>query len=298
MWRTPSSKTALASGFVILCWAYSPIGIRIGLQSYEPGHLALLRFLIASAFMGLVAGVHRIALPRTRDLPLLVALGFFAVALHHVALNHGQRSVSAGAASVLAQSTPIFSALIARCFLNEKITLWRWGCVALGLAGAVTVIAGDRVFGGFQARGLLVLLAAFAWSVYFVLQKRHAGRYSALTMVCYTVWSGTALLCIYLPGLAGEVARAPMRVNAAVLLLGVLPSALAYLAWAYVLSRIDVSRASMALYLVPPTAMLMASMVLGEKTSPMVLLGAAIVIASVVALNFERRGEPLPSRRP
>ncbi|MFK0577042.1 EamA family transporter, partial [Acetobacter fabarum] len=92
----------------IVCWAYSPIGIRIGLQAYEPGHLALIRFLIASTFMAVLASVKGIGLPRVKDLPLLALLGFFAVSLHHIALNYGQRGVSAGAASVLAQSTPLF----------------------------------------------------------------------------------------------------------------------------------------------------------------------------------------------
>ena len=58
----PGVKIALATVFVILCWAYSPIGIRIGLGAYEPGHLALIRFLIASTFMAGVALVKRISL--------------------------------------------------------------------------------------------------------------------------------------------------------------------------------------------------------------------------------------------
>jgi len=285
-------KVAFAAAFVILCWAYSPIGIHIGLQAYEPGHLALLRFLIASAFMGLIAIFMRIPLPQARDIPLLVILGFFAVALHHVALNNGQRNVSAGAASILAQSTPIFTAVIAHFFLKERVSPWRWTCVLLGMLGAIVVIMGDHNLGKIDSRGMLILLAALSWSVYFALQKRHSQRYSALTMVCYTVWSGTALLCIYLPGLALEVAQAPTRVNLAVVVLGVFPSALAYLSWAYVLEHVEVSRASMALYLIPPMAMLLASLVLGERTSVMVIAGGAIVIGSVLALNMEppRRG--------
>lgn len=73
---SPALKLVLATAAVILCWAYSPVGIHIGLEGYEPGHLALLRFLIASLFMGAIALVKRIALPRWRDLPWLLVLGF------------------------------------------------------------------------------------------------------------------------------------------------------------------------------------------------------------------------------
>ena len=105
-------KIILAMAFVVACWGYSPTGIHIGLQAYDPVHLALLRFLLASVFMAVVAIFKGIRLPRLRDLPLMFGLGFFAVSLHHVAINFGQQGVSAGASSVLAQTTPLFSTLI------------------------------------------------------------------------------------------------------------------------------------------------------------------------------------------
>ncbi|MCU0073579.1 DMT family transporter [Pseudomonas koreensis] len=285
---TSPLKILLAMAFVVGCWAYSPTGIHIGLQAYDPGHLALLRFLLASLFMAVIAGFKGIDLPRLQDLPLLLALGFFAVSLHHVVLNIGQQSVSAGASSVLAQSTPLFSTLLARFLFKDRVSLWRWGCVLLGFVGVVIVVSGDRGLGSIDAHGLLILLAAVSWSVYFALQKHHARRYDGLTLVCYTVWSGTLLLLIYLPGLADSVASAPLRVQWAVLGLGVFPSALAYLAWAFVLKHVDLSRATMTLYLIPPTAMGIASVGLGERPTLMVLVGSAVVLISVLALNLER----------
>ncbi|MGE7957261.1 DMT family transporter [Pseudomonas sp. NPDC089530] len=289
MKTSPVLKLVLATAAVILCWAYSPVGIHIGLEGYAPGQLALLRFLIASLFMGAIALVKRISLPRWRDLPWLLVLVFFAIALHHVCLNHGQHGLSAGASSVLAQSAPIFSTLIAFFWLKEPVTGWRWGCVALGLLGAVVVVWGDQGVASFKPQGLLVLLAAFSWGLYFVLQRRYSGRYDLLTTVCYMVWSGTLLLSLYWPGLTVAVVQAPWRVNLAVLLLGLFPSALAYLAWAYVLARVEVSRASIAMYLIPPIAMLLAALVLHERVHGAVLVGAAIVLGSVMAMQLEGR---------
>ncbi|MGJ7516645.1 DMT family transporter [Pseudomonas baetica] len=290
---TPSSasslKIILATAFVVACWGYSPTGIHIGLQAYDPVHLALLRFLLASLFMAVVALFRGIRLPNLRDVPLLMGLGFFAVSLHHVAINFGQQGVSAGASSVLAQTTPLFSTLLARFVFKDRVSLWRWGCVILGLLGVLIVVAGDHGLGSIDAHGLLILLAALSWSLYFALQKHHTGRYDGLTLVCYTVWSGTALLMIFLPGLLDQVTHAPLRVQFAVVALGIFPSALAYLAWAYVLAHVDLSRATMTLYLVPPTAMAMASVGLGERPTLMVAVGAVVVLISVLALNLERR---------
>jgi drug/metabolite transporter (DMT)-like permease len=172
---------------------------------------------------------------------------------------------------------------------KDRVSAWRWGCVVLGLLGVVIVVAGDHGLGSIDGHGLLILLAAVSWSFYFALHKHHARRYDGLTLVCYTVWFGTLLLLIYLPGLASKVVAAPVDVQLAVIGLGVFPSALAYLAWAYVLAHVDLSRATMTLYLIPPTAMGIASFALAEQPTLMVVVGSAIVLVSVLALNLERR---------
>ncbi|MFY0747458.1 DMT family transporter [Pseudomonas sp. NFX5] len=288
--NTPSPvKLTLVIASVILCWAYSPIGVHMGLHSYSPGQLALLRFLIASLFMGGVALVMGIGRPRLRDVPWLLVLGFFGVFLHHTSLNYGQQWVTAAASSVLAQSAPLFSVLVAFFCLKERVSAWRWGCVLLGLLGVLVVIWGDQGLGEIDPRGLSILLAAVSWSVYFALQKHYAHRYSPLTMACYMVWAGTLMLCVNLPGLPAAVVQAPLAENVAVLVLGIFPSALAYLAWGYVLKHVEVSRASVAMYLIPPVAMVMAATLLGEHIAVQVMLGAVIVLASVAAISLEGR---------
>ena len=288
--NTPSPvKLTLVIASVILCWAYSPIGVHMGLHSYSPGQLALLRFLIASVFMGAVALVLGIGRPRLRDVPWLLVLGFFGVFLHHTSLNYGQQWVTAAASSVLAQSAPLFSVLIAFVCLKERVSLWRWSCVLLGLLGVLVVIWGDQGISDIDPRGLLILLAAVSWSVYFAIQKHYAHRYSPLTMACYMVWAGTLMLCVNLPGLPAAVAQAPLAENLAVLVLGIFPSALAYLAWGYVLKHVEVSRASVAMYMIPPVAMVLAATLLGEHIAVQVMLGAVIVLASVAAISLEGR---------
>ena len=287
--------SGLLIGLVILCWAYSPIGIHTALAAYSPGHLALARFVVASLLMGCIAMVVRIPLPRLSDLPMIFVLGFFAITLHHVTLNFGQRWVSASAASVLAQSTPIFSVLIGVIFLQEKLGLRRLLCVSLGIAGALLVVWGDQSVGSHDARGLWILVAAASWSIYFTLQKHYSKRYRPLPLVCYSIWAGTLMLSVYSPGLMDAVSQAPLQSNLAVLTLGVFPSALAYIAWARVLSNAQVSHVSMYLYLIPPTAMFMAAIFLDERISMTVILGAGMVIGSLTAMGHTPRKDKTPT---
>jgi drug/metabolite transporter (DMT)-like permease len=160
--------------------------------------------------------------------------------------------------------------------------------VLLGFVGVVIVVSGDQGMVAIDAHGLLILLAALSWSIYFALQKHHARRYDGFSLGCYAVWSGTLLLLIYLSGLADVVTNAPADAQWAMLMLGVFPSALAYLAWGFVLKHVDLSRATMTLYLIPPAAMGIASWGLGERPTLMVLMGAVVVLISVLALNLER----------
>lgn len=141
---------------------------------------------------------------------MVAGAGFFGVFLHHTCLNYGQQWVTAAASSVLAQSAPLFSVLIAFFCLRERVSVWRWSCVLLGLLGVLVVIWGEQGVGDIDPRGLLILLAAVSWSVYFAIQKHCAHRYSPLTLACYMVWSGTLMLCVNLPGLPAAVAQAPL----------------------------------------------------------------------------------------
>jgi hypothetical protein len=181
-----------------------PTGIHIGLLAYDPVHLALLRFLLASVFMVVVALCIR--LPGLRDVPHCCS-GW--VSLRSACITW--RSTSASKAS--APALPVCWHKPRRCSApcvarrvqgpGQPLAL---GCVLLGLLGVVIVVAGDRGLGSIDAHGLLILLAALSWSLYFALQKHHTGRYDWLTLVCYTVWSGTLLLLVFLPGLVEQVA--------------------------------------------------------------------------------------------
>ncbi|WP_437285991.1 DMT family transporter [Sorangium sp. So ce406] len=274
-------RTAAAVAVTIFCWASSPTGIRLGLLGYTPGHVALMRFIIASCVMCIVAAWAGIRAPRPGDVPRLAALGVFGVALHHVALNFGQRGISAGASSLLAQSTPLFTAVLSRFLLGERLGKTGWAGLVLGFAGVASIVLGRSPGTGVQPAGLLVVVAALSWSIYFVLQKPLLQRYSPLELTCYTVWGGTALLAGFSRGLWAEVLRAPLAATVGVAYLGAFPSAVAYLAWSYALARLPVGRTTSLLYLVPPTAIAIAWVVLGEPPGATVVAGGAVILLGI-----------------
>src|SRR3712207_8076901 len=78
-------------------------------------------------------------MPEGRDLPAVFLAGFLAFTFYHAALNYGEVTVSAGAASVLINTVPIFTALLAVTFLGERLRALGWVGMAVSFGGAALI---------------------------------------------------------------------------------------------------------------------------------------------------------------
>jgi drug/metabolite transporter (DMT)-like permease len=216
-------------------------------------------------------------------------MGVAGIAVYHVALNAGERTVTAGTASLIVSLSPVFTALIATIALGERLGALGWAGVMTGFAGAalVSVSEGDSV--RINSGALLVLLAAVSQAVYFVMQKPYLLRYRPLEVTSYAIWLGTLCLLPFGRELMVGVRSASGTATAAGIYLGVLPGAAAYLAWAYVLSQLPAGRAASTLYLVAPLAIGIAWLVLGERPSLGSLLGGGVVLLGVALVNARFR---------
>jgi drug/metabolite transporter (DMT)-like permease len=281
--------TAAAVGTTVVLWASAFVAIRAALPGYSPAHLALLRFLVASAALTIYAVATRMPLPERRDLPRIIIAGLVGITGYNLALNTGEQSVTAGVASLLVNTGPIWTALIAMVLLGERLRLWGWVGIAVSFTGAATIVLGERgSLGGQESLGWgagLVLIAALLLSLYSVVQKPLLQRYRPVQVATYAIWAGTLALIPFGIGLPAAVASAPIAATAAVVFLGVGPAALAYVAWAIALTRLPAGRAASFLYLVPAVAIGVAWLWLGEIPHPVALVGGALAIGGVVIVG-------------
>lgn len=282
-----------AAAVTIVLWASAFAGISVGLRSYSPYSVALLRYVVASVLLAVYMAATRQGLPKLRDLPDLFLLGFLGFSLYNVALNAGEageNAVSAGVASFLIASAPVFIALLAVLFNNERLTGWGWAGISLSFLGVALIsLSGEN---GLQINGraLLVVMAAFSVSIYAIRIKPFLREYGALRTTTYAIWTGTALMLIYTPGMLQEMQTATLESTLAVVYMGIFPGAIGYVAWSMVLSRIPASIAGSFLYMIPLLATLIAWVWLGEVPTVTAFIGGVIVIAGVIVVNRLGKG--------
>lgn len=273
----------------VLCWGYSPIGVHSALMAYRPEQIALLRFLLASLFLLVLVAKKGIQPLKIKDLPALGILGIFSVTLHHLLINAGQQYVSAVASSILSQSIPLFTLLISAFVLKQRIQLKQWGCILLGLVGAVLVITADLGVEPPSLYSLFIVLAAVAWAIYFNLYKKFALNYDVLSMMCYVIWLGTLPLLLFSPHLPQAVMAASWQANLSIVLLGIFPSALAHVLWGSVLKTLPLTQPSSFLYCTPLVAIVLGLIMTGERPSLGVLIGGAVIIMSLIIMNYIKK---------
>jgi drug/metabolite transporter (DMT)-like permease len=129
---------------------------------------------------------------------------------------------------------------------------------------------------------VLCLLAAAAYAIAVVAQKPLLSRVPALSLTWLACAIG-ALVCLpFAPTLVDELGDARPSSIAWVVYLGVFPTSIGFMTWAYALSRTSAGRMGATTYLVPPIAILIAWGLLDETPPLLALAGGALCLIGVV----------------
>ncbi|TCP18623.1 EamA-like transporter family protein [Scopulibacillus darangshiensis] len=279
-------KTFLAVAVTLILWSSAFAGIKEGLAGYSPGHLVLMRFLVASAVFLLYACTGKIRLPRKEDLPKIIGLSLAGITIYHSCLTFGEMAVPAGTAGLLIASVPAFTAVFCYLLFKERMTKLGWSGIIIGFVGVAVISFGTHQTFAFATGAILILIAAISTTLFFILQKPLFSRYSAVELTAYFTWFGTVPMLMFSHGIFEAVAAAPAASTWSAVYLGVLPSAFAYITWAIALKNAPASLVASGLYINPLLAIFIAWIWLGEVPHSIAFFGGVFIIAGVILVNF------------
>lgn len=288
----------LAIAVTVFCWASAFPAIRAGLAAFGPAELAALRLTVSSVVLAILALFIRPRRPTLADMPLIATAGLIGLSLYSVALNAGELTVTAGIASFIINTAPVFAVLLATAFLRERLNRWGWIGIGTGFAGVTLMALSENSAIGLSRGATLVLVAAVLQASYFVMQRPLLRRYDALTLASWMIWAGTLFILPFLPSAIRTAGNADPQSLIAAIYLGVLPGALGYFTWTVALSHFPTSQATGYLFTIPPLATLLGYLWLGEIPSGASLSGGAIALAGVAILARRGRAVLLPAERP
>lgn len=275
----------VAAPFIfLLLWSGGFSIAKLGLKHAEPLSFLALRYATVLVILAPLFFIMRPPWPkRGMEWLHLFIVGFLIQAVYfglcYIAFKSG---VSAGGVAIIVCLQPILVGLIAPHFARENVSSRRWIGLALGLAGAATVIVSRSAVAAENTLGVLATVGALLGITAGTLWEKRFGRNH------HPVVSNGVQ---YLAGLAGTLPLAltfesfsftwNAEFIAAWLYLVVANSIIAMTLLLAMIRAGEVARVSSLFYLVPPLSAVIAWPLLGEVMSPLGWLGFALAALGV-----------------
>ena len=273
-------------------WGASFLFMRIGAPEFGPVALVFVRVAGASAvLLALLAWQGQIAALRAHWRPLLV-VGVVNSALPFLLFTVAALVLEAGLSGIFNATAPLWGAVIAWLWLGDKPTRTRALGLAIGFAG-VLFLAGGRAslkpgeHGVSPALGIAAcLLATLLYGFTVNYTKRRLAGVPPLAVAAGS--QSAAALVMLLPALWWWPTELPGgRAWAAVAVLAVFCTGLAYLLYFRLIAHVGPAQAIAVTYLIPAFAIGWGLLFLGETVTPVMLIGCAIVLlGTALATGF------------
>lgn len=218
------------------------------------------------------------------------ALGLTAIGLPFILITYGERTVPSGLTAVLIASAPIFIAIFAP-FLDrsEVMSGPQWVGLMVGLAGLVLLVGVEQVHSVGAFFGALAMIgAAASYGVSgFILKRTFSGMPPVVTTVVST---GTSALVVLPLAVAQPPTEVPSGLTIfALIVLGLLGTAYAFIIYYQLISEIGFGRASVVAYTIPPVALIYGAVLLDEKITRATIGGMALILIGVYLIARGRR---------
>ena len=276
-------------GLLSILWGGSFFFNGVVLRELPPLTLVLLRVWLAAMILLPLLWAQRLPFPKG----WMGRKPFFLVALFNNVLPFslivtGQIYIPSGLASILNATTPLFTVAVMAVAGEEKLIVRRVVGVNTGLVGVAILRGGEFGLAGGQGLGIaLCLMAALSYGISALIARRALSKQPPLATATFQLMA-SSLMMVVVAGIFERPWQLPMPGAAtwlAVLGLAALSTALAYIVFFQILRRSGATNVILVTLLVPVTAILLGSLVLGEQISPREIAGALVIGSALLLID-------------
>jgi len=276
----------------VVVWAFAFPFIIKGLKELSFINLTIMRFFVVCVVLLIIillksnwfSKLHK------KDIIPIFLLGFFGVMVYHFGLNYGEQYITAGVASLIIATIPVFIVIFATVFLKEKIEAKKLFGILLALCGVIII----SIFGKEDASieinyifaAIAVLISAIFGALYTIAGKKLLERYNGLSLTAYAILLGSLGLIPFIRAeLFAEVAEMSIDGWVAVLFLGIFSTVIGYVIWYIALEIKTASEISIYLYAIPVLATIISYFWFEDTLTSFFVLGGGLVILGLYLVN-------------
>lgn len=215
----------------------------------------------------------------------------------------GQTELASGVASILNATTPLFTVLVAHIFTSdERLTRLRIAGIIAGFAGVAVMLGAGAIADGpvpvFAYMACLGAALSYGFAGVFGRRFREMGvRPLSVATGQLTASSLLLLPAVLIVDRPWTLAAPDMTTIAAMLGLAVFATALAYILFFRILAGGGATNISLVTFLIPPSAIVLGILFLGEALLPRHIAGMALIGLGLLLVDGRafRRGRMKPA---
>ncbi|MEQ9409636.1 MAG: DMT family transporter [Fuerstiella sp.] len=281
---------------VALIWGINIPIMKIGLDQVDAYAFNAVRLVISAMVLALLALRERRAglLPRpglTKKKILVYAC--IVSAMYQLLFLLGIARTTSGNTALIMATVPMWTALLARVFLAEKLRMLAWGGLLTALSGTVIValqkgdvnVGSDNLVGNF-----CILGGALAWSAGTVYSRPMLKLISPMQLSAAAAMIALPLHLLFAAGhyQASLPALQSVEIWVIILYSGILSTGLALPMWNFGVRHAGAAHAAIVQNLIPLFAILTAWIARGETATAAQLFGGALILGGLVIMRIGR----------
>ena len=281
----------LLVGLSIL-WGGSYLFMKLAVLTVPLFTIVLGRVSIAALALLIVLTISGTGIPKGRRIWLaFFGMGIFNNVIPMSLIVFSQNSISVGLASILNSITPLFTILVAHMTTNdERLTFRKLVGISFGIMGVV-MLMGPELVDNFEVAALgewACLGAALSYACANTFGRRFVqlGTKPMQTafgqVVASTVILAPLVIVVDQPWMISDPGFLPVL---SILALGLFCTALAYVIYFQILARSGATAIALVTFMIPPSAILMGWLALGEQISSQDFLGLSLIGVGLFSVN-------------